>query len=169
MRLGLRSRDPGSRVFWTSAPDRLRAPNIASSAFPSQMRNGMLRLQRVGCARDIALYRVRNGPGRSHSTHTHVRIPGYGRDHGRSHSRARHEHHAEHTTSRASTGPAQTPPQLDPTVLESAAETCQSLVLKRDYESFLTSKFYPNNAQGGLFALKAFYVYTIPLFLLLQS
>ncbi|KAF9649422.1 hypothetical protein BDM02DRAFT_3268747 [Thelephora ganbajun] len=42
--------------------------------------------------------------------------------------------------------------------IPSASATCQDLVLKRDYESFLTSKFFPNNSQDGFFALKAFYI-----------
>jgi hypothetical protein len=35
---------------------------------------------------------------------------------------------------------------------------CKDLVRKHDYESFLTSQFYPKEMQGGYFALKAFYV-----------
>ncbi|KIM89068.1 hypothetical protein PILCRDRAFT_95104 [Piloderma croceum F 1598] len=35
---------------------------------------------------------------------------------------------------------------------------CKDLVRKYDYESFLTSQFYPKEMQGGYFALKAFYV-----------
>jgi hypothetical protein len=40
----------------------------------------------------------------------------------------------------------------DPTVY------CKDFVRKHDYESFLTSQFYPKETQGGYFALKAFYV-----------
>ena len=68
-----------------------------------------------------------------------------------------------HVQSGISTGPVPVSPPLDPTVSGSASESCKSLVLKRDYESFLTSKFYPTAAQDGFFALKAFYVYTLPL------
>lgn len=35
---------------------------------------------------------------------------------------------------------------------------CQDYVRKHDYESFLTSQFYPKEIKGGYFALKAFYV-----------
>jgi len=63
-----------------------------------------------------------------------------------------------HAHSEASTGPVPTHPPLDPAASRTASEACQNLVFKRDYESFLTSKFYPNNAQDGFFALKAFYV-----------
>lgn len=35
---------------------------------------------------------------------------------------------------------------------------CEDLVRKHDYESFLTSQFYPKEVRGGYFALKAFYV-----------
>ena len=35
---------------------------------------------------------------------------------------------------------------------------CKDLVRKHDYESFLTSPFYPREMQSGYFALKAFYV-----------
>jgi NADH dehydrogenase [ubiquinone] 1 alpha subcomplex assembly factor 6 len=35
---------------------------------------------------------------------------------------------------------------------------CRDFVRKHDYESFLTSQFYPKTMQGGYFALKAFYV-----------
>ncbi|KAF7985495.1 hypothetical protein HWV62_3693 [Athelia sp. TMB] len=38
------------------------------------------------------------------------------------------------------------------------AAYCRDLVQKHDYESFLTSHFYPREVQGGYFALKAFYV-----------
>ena len=137
--------------------------------FRHKTRNGMLRLQRVGCARNTAPHRVRNGTRRPHSVYIRGHSSSCNHDHGHSHSQAQHEHHTEHTTSRSSTGPVQTPPPLDATVLKSAAESCQSLVLKRDYESFLTSKFYSNNTQAGFFALKAFYVYTISLLLPLQS
>lgn len=167
---GLRSRDLKSRVScWAfRIPGRIGAPNIASSTEPRfrhKTRNGMLRLQRVGYVRNTASYGVRSGAKRPHSAH----ISGCNRDHGHSRSQAQHEHHAEHTTSRASARPVQTPPPLDVTVFKPAVESCQSLVFKRDYESFLTSKFYSNNTQAGFFALKAFYVYTTPLLLLLQS
>lgn len=35
---------------------------------------------------------------------------------------------------------------------------CKDLVQKHDYESFLTSPFYPREMQSGYFALKAFSV-----------
>lgn len=35
---------------------------------------------------------------------------------------------------------------------------CKDLVRKHDYEGYLISHFYPNEARGGYFALKAFYV-----------
>lgn len=40
------------------------------------------------------------------------------------------------------------------------AAYCRDLVRSRDYESFLTSHFYPKHLQDGYFALKAFYVHT---------
>jgi NADH dehydrogenase [ubiquinone] 1 alpha subcomplex assembly factor 6 len=39
---------------------------------------------------------------------------------------------------------------------------CKDLVRKYDYDSFLTSYFYPQEAQGGFFAIKAFSVSTPP-------
>ena len=131
---------------------------------------GMLRLKRVGCARYAAVYRATNATVRSHSTHSHEHGQNCSHDHGHSHSHSYpHEHHAKHPPSKTSTGPVSTPPPLDPAASTSAAEACQNLVLKRDYKSFLTSKFYPNDVQDGFFALKAFYVYTAPLLLLLRS
>ena len=41
---------------------------------------------------------------------------------------------------------------------------CKDFVRKYDYESFLTSQFYPKESQGGYFALKAFYVSGIIIF-----
>jgi len=35
---------------------------------------------------------------------------------------------------------------------------CKDLVRKHDYDSFLTSYFYPREAQSGFFAIKAFSV-----------
>jgi len=107
----------------------------------------MLQLQSIGRARSVVVRRTRNVTARSHSTHGH--------DH--RHSRP---HEPQSSTS---TGPVHTPPPLDPAVSGSASETCKNLVLKRDYESFLASKFYPTDAQDGFFALKAFYVYTLSL------
>jgi hypothetical protein len=40
---------------------------------------------------------------------------------------------------------------------------CKDFVRKHDYESFLTSQFYPKELQSGYFALKAFYVSVRPL------
>ena len=108
----------------------------------------MLRLQSIGRVRSVIVYRTRSVTARSHSTHS--------QDHRHSHS---HPHKPQANTS---TEPVHAPSPLDPTVSGSASETCKNLVLKRDYESFLASKFYPTDAQDGLFALKAFYVYTIP-------
>ena len=79
-------------------------------------------------------------------------------DQGHSHPHP-HEHYPP---PRTSTGPAPVPPPLDASVSGSASESCRNLVFKRDYESFLTSKFYPRDTQDGFFALKAFYVYTFP-------
>jgi NADH dehydrogenase [ubiquinone] 1 alpha subcomplex assembly factor 6 len=39
---------------------------------------------------------------------------------------------------------------------------CKDLVRKHDYDSFLTSYFYPREAQSGFFAIKAFSVSTPP-------
>ena len=50
---------------------------------------------------------------------------------------------------RASTNPIGT---MDPHVY------CKDLVRKYDYDSFLTSYFYPQEAQSGFFAIKAFSV-----------
>jgi hypothetical protein len=38
------------------------------------------------------------------------------------------------------------------------AEYCRDLIRTRDYESFLTSHFYPKNLQNAYLALRAFYV-----------
>jgi hypothetical protein len=105
---------------------------------------------RVRCVRNTVVCRTRNTATRFHSTHSS------NPDHGHPHP---HEHHPP---PRTSTGPVPTPPPLDATVSGSASESCRNLVLKRDYESFLTSKFYLHDAQDGFFALKAFYVYTLP-------
>lgn len=52
------------------------------------------------------------------------------------------------------------PGSSNPEAIGSAdpAGYCKELVRKHDYESFLTSQFYPREMQGGYFALKAFYV-----------
>ena len=135
-----------------------------ASAAPNQLlarpsRTRMLRLQSRGHARNAATNWTRSVITRPHSTHAHGHSHNCDQDHGHPHP---HEHHPAHTQSGASTGPASVSPPLDPTVSGSASESCKNLVRKRDYESFLTSKFYPTNAQDGFFALKAFYVYTLP-------
>ena len=131
----------------------------ASNYIPVSARHerGMLRLRSIGCARNAAVYRTRNATARSHSTHS------YGHSHSCDSHPHPHEHHPIHVQAGTSTGPVPVSPPLDPTVFGSASESCKSLVLKRDYESFLTSKFYPAAVQDGFFALKAFYVYTLPL------
>ena len=157
----------------TPSPDRgsvkseLEVPNC----LPGRVRHdlGMLRLQNVGCARKAAIYRLtRHVTARSHSTHNHGHSQSCNHDHGHSHPHP-HEHHPVHTQSGTPTRPASASPPLDPTVFGPASEACKNLVFKRDYESFLTSKFYPNDAQDGFFALKAFYVYTLPLLSPLHS
>jgi len=156
--MNFRSRDLRSRVF-----SAFRASNRSwrRRLTPDP---GMLRLRRVGCVRNVAACRTRIATARSHSTHNH------GHDDGRPHSHLHpHEHHPARPELGSSTGPTPTFPPLDPTVSSSASEACRKLVLKRDYESFLTSKFYPKSAQDGFFALKAFYVYTVPLSFCLQN
>ncbi|KAF9220959.1 hypothetical protein BS17DRAFT_292885 [Gyrodon lividus] len=37
-------------------------------------------------------------------------------------------------------------------------EYCKDLVLKHDYEGYLTSRFYPRQYQSGYYALRAFYI-----------
>ena len=152
------SRDPVSRVF-SVAPSGPAAPALQIfCAFRHQ--RGMLppfRLRRVVCVRNVAVGNVR-----VYSTHNH----GFSHNHinsGDSHSL---EHSVVHAHSRTSAGPVSA---LDPSAFGSASDACKDLVLKRDYESFLTSKFYPNHTQDGFYALKAFYVYTISLLFLLQS
>lgn len=114
------------------------------------------RLQRAGCVRNVTTVVNRARNARSYSTRDFGNGPDYNHHNGDS-----HKHHPEHAHSRTLTGPVPTHPPLDLEASRSASETCQSLVLKRDYESFLTSKFYPRNVQDGFFALKAFYVYTL--------
>ena len=120
-----------------------------------------IRLQSVGRVCNVAVDSARNTTVRSHSTHSH----GHNCDHGHAASDSHpRDQHPVHTHFGTSPGPASAHPPLDPAASKSASESCQNLVFKRDYESFLTSKFYPTDAQNGFFALKAFYVYTALLF-----
>ena len=123
-----------------------------------------LRLKRVRCIYNVVV----NTPTSVRFASTHAHGHGHDRDPVPGASRS-HEYHPVHAHSGTSTGPVPTHPPLDPAASTSASETCQNLVLKRDYESFLTSKFYPNDAKDGFFALKAFYVYTVSLLLLLRN